>query len=147
MLRTFRYFLILSALFLIGSFVPAVKGQRCSYNTKGVQEVPFDWATVTFGGGSVRILKGKVTGPNGAPMSDVTLALFKVVSDEEGGVFIGSTQTDGNGKYCFGSLPRGRYVLHVGTKGFQRTEIEFKMVSSSNTAGKGKLDVSLEVGY
>lgn len=134
-------------MFVMCLFVSSAAAQKCSYDTKGVQEVPFDFATTTLRPVTIRMLKGVVVDLNGAPISDVTLVLFKLKSGEQGGGdFVGSTYTDEKGRYCFGSLPRGRYVLHAGTKGFQRREIEFKMVSASNTAVKGKLDVSLEVG-
>jgi hypothetical protein len=148
MLQANRYFMMTVIMFLMGSFVLTVKGQKCSYDTKGVQEVPADWAVVTYDGGAVRNLKGIVTNSNGDPMAHITLALFKIAPDQENGEgFVGSTSSDEKGWYCFGSLPRGRYRLLAGTRGFQRTEIDLKMVSSGSTAGKSKLNIALELAY
>jgi len=147
MLRANRYFSMFLIMLVMCLFISSAAAQKCSYNTKGVREVPFDFATVSLRSVTIRMLKGVVTDGNGAPITDVTLVLFKLKSGEQGGGdFVGSTNTDEKGTYCFGSLPRGRYVLHVGTKGFQKTKIEFKMVSNSDAAGKGRLDVRLELG-
>jgi hypothetical protein len=140
--------ILISLLLALAAFsASGVEAQKCSYDTKGPEVVPFVFASIRMGGGKVRILKGDVTDPNGAPIPGAALALFKLTPGETGGrTFTGSTRTGEDGRYCFGSLPVGRYILHIGTEGFQRTEVEFKMVSANSRAGKSRVDVTLGLG-
>lgn len=140
-------FILFLPVLLLGIVAPVVKAQKCTYDTKGMQGVPFVFETVTFRVGNVRVLKGIVSDPIGAPMANVAIALFKAKSGKEAGRdFVGSTQTDEKGTYCFGPLPRGHYIMEVGTHGFKRTVIEFKVASGGSTTGKSKVDVRLEHG-
>jgi hypothetical protein len=148
-MRTARYYSLFLGLALTVFSAADVAAQKCSYDTKGFRDIPGANMVVGLRRGNVRTLKGTITGPNGVPIAKAALALFKITpgSVEHDKTFIGSTEADENGEYCFGTLPRGRYVLHAGTAGFQRTELEFRMVSSGNPRGKSKVDIQLVLGF
>ena len=120
-----------------------VSGQRCRYNPNGPKEVEFVWMTNKLEGGQWSGLKGRVTDRNSSPIPGAQLALFSKKDDEP--VFVGSLETDFKGRFCFGDLPAGKYLLRVGHTGFQRYDFDLEIVRKAKN--KKGLEISLDIGY
>jgi protocatechuate 3,4-dioxygenase beta subunit len=72
------------------------------------------------------------------------VSLSKITKD--GGAFIGSQQVDEDGRYCFGTLPPGKYELSAGAENFQKMIFSIKIVSKNDGSAKRKLNIMLQVG-
>lgn len=136
------------AIFITLAFAAAAIAQRCAMDSGGPQKVPCADELLTYDAGKVQKLQGIVTDPNGGRLEGVKLALFRVEGDER--VFVGATEGDENGRFCFPSLLKGSYILKVGQgnqpfSGFKCMEVSLTLLPRNNAALQN-IKIRMEVG-
>lgn len=118
--------------------------KNCRYDSKGPEDVPAASSElVTSKGGKFSLLAGKVVDTNGAALADARASLSRVT--KEGNVFYGSLQVDNEGNYCFGTPPKGKYILTIGSAGFNKQVINLEVISAGSD-GRNKLNIKLNPG-
>ncbi len=78
-------------------------------------------------------LRGTVTDPSGASIPDAVVLLRGSAGDQR-------TRTNASGQYTFANVPRGKYTLRIGAKGFTIAERKDIDVNSSSS-----VDVQLSI--
>jgi hypothetical protein len=131
-------------LLLLLSISILADAQNCKYDKNGIEDPPFVWSTITFPPKTVTKIKGKIVDSSGDAVFGTTISLHRITS--VGKRFIGSFETDYDGKFCFGRLKKGKYYLKIGNKNFQKIENEINLEPSNRKALK-TLMFKLEIGY
>ncbi len=140
-----RYIFVLMSLAFLCFLPEPGFAQKCRYDKEGAREVPCAFSVVEIRGGTVREISGKVLDSNNAIMDDATVVVFKLAGKEE--VYIGTQKTDQKGRYCFGKLPAGNYVLKAGVKGFMCAKIPLRLEPDDVKVLNRKLkDINLHPG-
>jgi hypothetical protein len=114
----------------------------------GPQKVPCANEVLTYEVGNVQKIAGVVTDPNGDGLPGVKLALFRIEDDEE--KFVGSSEGDYKGRFCFPGLPKGKYVLYIGQGDepfsvFKCVNLSFTLLPKNNSASQN-IKIRLEIG-
>lgn len=128
--------------------VAAGLAQRCVMDSGGPQEVPCANEVITYDAGKVQKLRGVVTDRKGGRLELVKFALFRVEGDKR--VFVGASEGDEKGRFCFPPLPKGNYILKVGQgdhafSGFKCMEVSFTLLPNNNGALQN-IKIEMEVG-
>ncbi len=132
----------LSLIICISNFV--VSAQNCKYDKNGVQNPPFVWMWNKLITKKVQQIRGTIMDNNEDPISETTVALFQESKNKY--VFIGSLDTDENGRFCFNGFKKGKYLLKIGHRDFQGYDIEI-IFDPRNKSGLKELQFILDIGY
>jgi hypothetical protein len=141
------FFLILTILIATSSIL----AQKCKENPASENQYPHCAGHMahSMNLGEIKELKGKVFYPNGEIPEEVVLELYKVPQDEkeiDPYYFVNNKKTyktfvtKKDGKFCFKSLPEGRYVVKVGVSELQGMECQHILL----TIVKKKLKIKAE---
>src|SRR5437870_8223150 len=80
---------------------------------------------IEYSGGTVKRIQGRVTLPNGEPVTDAVVEVYEYRNNDrnkrafeidESTTRKTACLSDKNGNFCFAGLPPGFYVLKVGTR-------------------------------
>ena len=116
--------------------------QECRYRTDGPTDVYSGNILVNVKGTIASLVRGSVTDQNGVSIPEVTVVLSRIVKGKTEYTYIGTTWTDVKGKFCFGTMPEGKYLVVFAHGGFNSVNVELKVRSQS---GSRSLNIDLPV--
>lgn len=125
-------------------FSLSVSAQNCKFDKNGVENPPFVWMQNELPPKIIREIKGKITDNNEEPIVGAVISLFQLIDTDV--KFIGSIESNEKGRFCFGKLKKGKYLIKVGHKYFQRYDIEVNLEPKNKKAEK-ELVFELDIGY
>jgi len=90
----------------------------------------------------VKAVCGRVTNPVGEKLNKVELTL----SGEAGAVLF-TTSSDNEGRFSFGSIPKGDYLLRAkAPRGYVDTQREIRVIKNNQKRCSPKIEVQLGTG-
>lgn len=110
---------------------------------------------IQYNAGSMRRIRGKVTLPDGEPVSSGVVEVYKYSGRDKNVPLYQRDDrkrrtaclTNKNGEFCFPGLPAGKYFLKVGTRGNAGMNEVYIIVNlAPNLRSKRRLDISLPPG-
>lgn len=120
----------------------SVAGQRCEYSIEGPTTVPPGHILVEVERSAVRLIRGTIVDELGDPVPEAIIVLSEVIRGQR--VFRRASFSRGDGRFCFGNLPQGEYILEIGRSGFNTMEVTFRVRSRARDEDLRR--VALEVG-
>jgi hypothetical protein len=135
MKNTLKFFLLGGIVWC--AFSGAGFAQNCKYEKTDVKDVPCSFSRVEIKGGAVRKLAGQTLDMNGAVLNNAVVVVYKVVADQT--VYVGTQSADSKGRFCFGKLPAGDYVVKIGARGFMCADVKVHLAPDDIKVPRGKM--------
>ena len=120
----------------------ACVAQECGYRTDGPTDVYSGNTLINVKSTVGSLVRGSVSDQNGEPIPRATVVLSKIEKGKTEYKYVGTTLTDEKGKFCFGMMQDGKYLIVFAHSGLNSVKVELKVRSQF---GARSLSIDLPV--